>query len=75
MGVWNIGYVMIAYGVSDASCSLIIGRLVKFTGFIPWFILSMTESRKLSFRIGHYYLNSGVVGPVIDKLSLKLPFI
>ncbi|XP_053380264.1 protein unc-93 homolog A-like [Mercenaria mercenaria] len=40
MGVWNVGYVMIAYGVADAACSLIIGRLVKYTGFLPWFILA-----------------------------------
>ncbi|KAL4240645.1 Protein unc-93 A [Mactra antiquata] len=38
LGVWNVGYVMIAYGVADATCSLIIGRLVKHTGFIPWFV-------------------------------------
>ncbi|XP_053393283.1 protein unc-93 homolog A-like isoform X2 [Mercenaria mercenaria] len=41
MGVWNVGYVMIAYGVADAACSLIIGRLVKYTGFLPWFILTL----------------------------------
>ncbi|XP_060577662.1 protein unc-93 homolog A-like [Ruditapes philippinarum] len=40
IGVWNVGYVMITYGVADAACSLIIGRLVKYFGFLPWFILA-----------------------------------
>lgn len=43
IGVWNVGYVMIAYGVADAVCSLVIGRLVKHTGFIPWFVLGKSS--------------------------------
>ncbi|WAQ97261.1 UN93A-like protein [Mya arenaria] len=38
LGVWNVGYVMIAYGISDALGSLTVGRLVKHTGFVPWFV-------------------------------------
>lgn len=38
VGVWFVGYVMMAYGVMDASCSFIFGKLVKQVGRIPFFL-------------------------------------
>eukprot|EP00105_Crassostrea_gigas_P005147 XP_011418630.1 PREDICTED: protein unc-93 homolog A-like [Crassostrea gigas] len=40
LGIWNIGYIMICYGVVDAACSFLFGRLVQFVGHIPFFILA-----------------------------------
>ncbi|XP_052248265.1 protein unc-93 homolog A-like isoform X2 [Dreissena polymorpha] len=40
LGIENIGFVMICYGVVDAVCSLLFGRLVQFVGHIPFFILA-----------------------------------
>ena len=39
LGIENIGYVMICYGVVDAICSFTFGRLVQFVGHIPFFVL------------------------------------
>ncbi|XP_063967448.1 protein unc-93 homolog A-like isoform X4 [Lytechinus pictus] len=39
LGVGWVGYVMICYGLADAICSVLIGRLVKYTGQIPFFCL------------------------------------
>ena len=39
IGIWNVGYVMICYGVVDAICSFSFGRLVKYIGHIPFFAL------------------------------------
>lgn len=40
LGIENIGFVMICYGVTDAVCSLLFGRLVQFVGHIPFFVLA-----------------------------------
>lgn len=40
LGIENIGFVMICYGVVDAACSLLFGRLVQFVGHIPFFVLA-----------------------------------
>ncbi|XP_069113521.1 protein unc-93 homolog A-like isoform X2 [Argopecten irradians] len=40
LGIWNVGYVMICYGVVDAICSFTFGRLVQYVGHIPFFILA-----------------------------------
>lgn len=40
LGIWNIGYVMICYGVTDALCSFLFGRLVQYVGHIPFFVLA-----------------------------------
>jgi len=40
LGIENIGFVMICYGVVDSICSLTFGRLVQFVGHIPFFILA-----------------------------------
>ena len=37
VGVGWVGYVMICYGVTDAICSLVSGRLIKHVGRIPVF--------------------------------------
>ena len=39
IGIWNVGYVMICYGVVDAVCSISFGRLVQYVGHIPFFAL------------------------------------
>lgn len=44
LGIENIGYVMICYGVTDAVCSLSFGRLVQFVGHIPFFALGKNFS-------------------------------
>ncbi|KAK3600238.1 hypothetical protein CHS0354_030269 [Potamilus streckersoni] len=41
IGIWNVGYVMIAYGVTNASCSLLFGRLVHYVGHVPFFVLAL----------------------------------
>ena len=40
LGVWNVGYVMICYGFMTAASSFIFGRLVKFVGNAPFFVLA-----------------------------------
>ncbi|XP_050399300.1 protein unc-93 homolog A [Patella vulgata] len=40
LGIWNVGYVMICYGVVDAICSFSFGRMVQYVGHIPFFILA-----------------------------------
>ncbi|XP_041375305.1 protein unc-93 homolog A-like isoform X2 [Gigantopelta aegis] len=40
LGIWNIGYIMIVYGVVDAICSFGFGRLVQYVGHIPFFVLA-----------------------------------
>ncbi|GFO20719.1 unc-93-like protein a [Plakobranchus ocellatus] len=40
LGIWNLGYVMICYGVTDAICSILFGRLVQYVGHIPFFVLA-----------------------------------
>ena len=39
IGIWNVGFIMICYGVVDSLCSVIFGRLVQYCGHIPFFIL------------------------------------
>ncbi|KAL3858709.1 hypothetical protein ACJMK2_008970 [Sinanodonta woodiana] len=41
IGIWNVGYVMIAYGVANASCSLLFGRFVQYVGHVPFFVLAL----------------------------------
>ncbi|KAL5021970.1 hypothetical protein ScPMuIL_001125 [Solemya velum] len=40
LGISNVGYVMICYGVTDAICSFTFGRMVQYVGHIPFFILA-----------------------------------
>lgn len=40
VGIWNVGFVMICYGVVDATCSFTFGRLVQYVGHIPFFVLA-----------------------------------
>lgn len=40
LGIEDIGFVMICYGVVDAICSFSFGRLVQFVGHTPFFILA-----------------------------------
>ena len=45
LGIWNIGYIMIVYGVVDAICSFGFGRLVQYVGHIPFFVLGELHIR------------------------------
>lgn len=47
LGIWNLGYVMICYGVADAVCSILFGRLVHYVGHIPFFILAFVTHGSL----------------------------
>ena len=38
IGVHNVGYVMITYGVFDAICSISFGIIIKYTGRMPIFL-------------------------------------
>ena len=38
-GVHNVGFVLIAYGISDTACSFGFGILVKHLGRLPVFVL------------------------------------
>ncbi|KAL4235033.1 unc-93 A [Mactra antiquata] len=40
IGIWNVGFVMMCYGVVDSIFSVIFGRLVRYVGHIPFFILA-----------------------------------
>ncbi|XP_076469835.1 UNC93-like protein isoform X2 [Babylonia areolata] len=40
LGVANVGYIFICYGVVDAACSFTFGRLVQYVGHIPFFVLA-----------------------------------
>merc|ERR1711936_1566305 len=39
LGVHNVGWVLITYGVLDALCSISFGVVIKFTGRVPIFLL------------------------------------
>ncbi|KAL8590617.1 hypothetical protein ACOMHN_011053 [Nucella lapillus] len=41
LGVANVGYIFICYGVVDAACSFLFGRLVQYVGHIPFFVLAL----------------------------------
>lgn len=58
LGVWNVGYIMIVYGVADAICSFLFGRLVQYVGHIPFFVLGESLWRLLNNHVspfpGHF---------------------
>ena len=39
LGVHNVGWVLITYGVFDAMCSVSFGAVIKYTGRVPIFLL------------------------------------
>ena len=43
MGVAEVGYVFICYGVVDSVCSITFGRLVEYVGHLPF--VTLGESR------------------------------
>ncbi|XP_038050547.1 protein unc-93 homolog A-like [Patiria miniata] len=51
VGVGWVGYVMICYGVTDAVCSLVSGRLVKHVGRIPLFTFGAVVQMSLIFTL------------------------
>ncbi|ESO90997.1 hypothetical protein LOTGIDRAFT_163509 [Lottia gigantea] len=40
IGIWNVGYIAICYGIVDAICCFTFGRLVQYVGHIPFFALA-----------------------------------
>uniref|UniRef100_A0A8R1DZ16 Protein unc-93 homolog A n=1 Tax=Caenorhabditis japonica TaxID=281687 RepID=A0A8R1DZ16_CAEJA len=38
LGIWQIGFVMACFGISDAICSLVFGPLIKLFGRMPLFM-------------------------------------
>ncbi|CAI2348019.1 unnamed protein product [Caenorhabditis sp. 36 PRJEB53466] len=38
LGIWQIGFVMACFGISDAICSLVFGPLIKLFGRMPLFV-------------------------------------
>ncbi|CAL2037061.1 unnamed protein product [Caenorhabditis brenneri] len=38
LGIWQIGFVMACFGISDAVCSLVFGPLIKLFGRMPLFV-------------------------------------
>ncbi|XP_071491048.1 protein unc-93 homolog A-like [Diadema antillarum] len=52
IGVGWVGYVMICYGVADASCSFLIGRLAKYTGQVPLFCFGALTNASLIVALG-----------------------
>ena len=37
MGIWQVGFVTIPFGIMNALASLVTGYIIKFTGRIPLF--------------------------------------
>ena len=44
LGVANVGYIFICYGVVDATCSFLFGRLVEYVGHVPFFVLGESST-------------------------------
>lgn len=65
LGIHQIGYVMICFGVVNAICSIIFGSIMKYIGRIP--IITLGELiQSLTFR------NKIISSPVLDQPSLLL---
>jgi predicted MFS family arabinose efflux permease len=41
LGIHNVGYVMICFGVVNAICSVIFGSIMKFIGRVPIMVLGV----------------------------------
>ncbi|XP_053401423.1 protein unc-93 homolog A-like [Mercenaria mercenaria] len=54
IGIWNVGFVMICYGVVDAACSFTFGRLVQYVGHIPFFILAFAVHLACQITMLHW---------------------
>ena len=63
IGIWNVGFVMICYGVVDAICSFTFGQLVKYVGHIPFFILGKFLANRIDSCLGLIFL-AGLGAPV-----------
>ena len=51
VGVGWVGYVMICYGVTDALCSFLAGRLVKHVGRVTLFTFGAVMQMALIFTL------------------------
>ncbi|KAL8590614.1 hypothetical protein ACOMHN_011050 [Nucella lapillus] len=66
IGVSNVGYIYIVYGVVDAACSFLFGRLVQYVGHIPFFVLAMygalfTDNTEAAFANYRLWESAGFV--------------
>ena len=79
LGVANVGYIFICYGVVDAICSISFGSLVNVVGHIPFFILGKTMAIPLrhasllciNFTLG-LSLHSPLICEVITSVAIFL---
>ncbi|CAG5123752.1 unnamed protein product [Candidula unifasciata] len=70
LGIWNLGFVMICYGVADAICSILFGRLVHYIGHIPFFILAFVTHGSL--QIAFLYWVPSKDEPIVFYVSAAL---
>lgn len=59
LGLDNIGYVMAAFGVADAICSLVFGPLIKLFGRMPLFIFGGVINMIMIITLMIWPLNPG----------------
>ncbi|KAM3719977.1 putative potassium channel regulatory protein [Dirofilaria immitis] len=57
LGIGQIGYVMTAFGVADAICSLVFGPLMKLFGRMPLFVFGAVISMLVSLTLLIWPLN------------------
>lgn len=57
LGVWNVGFVMICFGVVDAFCSFTFGRLVQWFGHIPFFFLAAVTHGSIQIALLYWVPN------------------
>uniref|UniRef100_A0A0R3RRU4 UNC93-like protein n=1 Tax=Elaeophora elaphi TaxID=1147741 RepID=A0A0R3RRU4_9BILA len=59
LGISQIGFVMTAFGVADAICSLVFGPLMKLFGRMPLFVFGAVISMLVSLTLLIWPLNPG----------------
>ncbi|KAL3993629.1 Ion channel regulatory protein UNC-93 family protein [Acanthocheilonema viteae] len=59
LGIGQIGFVMTAFGVADAICSLVFGPLMKLFGRMPLFVFGAVISMLVSLTLLIWPLNPG----------------
>ncbi|CAG9530509.1 unnamed protein product [Cercopithifilaria johnstoni] len=59
LGISQIGFVMTAFGVTDAICSLVFGPLMKLFGRMPLFVFGAVISMLVSLTLLIWPLNPG----------------
>ena len=72
LGIWNLGYVMICYGVVNALSSFTSGRLVKYVGQLPFFVIAfafhiglqifLLQWKPSSDEVAYFYISAALWG-------------